>query len=175
SILYIISGNRDFLLTKDFADATDATLLPDPTLLLWANRSAIITHGDLLCTDDLPYQKFREMVHAPAWQQQALAMPLAQRIQVAKQMRAQSEQSKQTNDYNIMDVNQDAVLNWFHTAEASRMIHGHTHRPQDHVLPDGQERIVLSDWDLDTEAEKQRAEILQWSVEEDLKRIPVKH
>ena len=171
SIIYIMAGNRDFLLAQDFADKTDSTLLPDPTLLLWGKHRTIITHGDLLCTDDTAYQEYRKMVHSPAWQQQALAMPLEQRIQVALQMRAQSEQSKQTNSDAIMDVNPQAVLSWLQAAEATCIIHGHTHRPQDHLLSDELERIVLSDWDLDTAPEKQRAEILQWSIAEGLKRI----
>lgn len=173
AIIYILAGNRDFLLDKDFAKATDITLLPDPTVLLWAKSRTIISHGDLLCTDDIAYQEYRKMVHSPQWQQQALAMPIAQRIQVAKQMRQQSEQSKQNNADEIMDVNPETVSSWMQAAEATRIIHGHTHRPADHTLTEDQTRIVLSDWDLDTTPEKQRAEVLQWSVTEGLRRIPI--
>ena len=171
SSIYIMAGNRDFLLSQDFAGKTSSTQLTDPTLLSWGENCAIITHGDLLCTDDITYQEYRKMVNSPIWQQQALAMPLQQRIQVAQQMRMQSEQSKQTNSDEIMDANSNTVSSWMKTAQTTRMIHGHTHHPHHHILSDNQERIVLSDWHLDTTPEKQKAEILQWSITDGLKRI----
>ena len=48
---------------------------------------------------------------------------------------------------------------WMQQAGAQWLIHGHTHRPADHVLPGGGMRLVLSDWHMD--AHSQRAEVLQ--------------
>jgi UDP-2,3-diacylglucosamine hydrolase len=39
----------------------------------------VLVHGDAQCTDDEKYMAFRAQVREPAWQQQFLAMPLAQR------------------------------------------------------------------------------------------------
>jgi UDP-2,3-diacylglucosamine hydrolase len=44
-----------------------------------------------------------------------------------------------------MDVNAEAVTDLMAASGATLMIHGHTHRPDRHRLPEG-ERIVLGDW-----------------------------
>jgi UDP-2,3-diacylglucosamine hydrolase len=43
--------------------------------------------------------------------------------------------------------------------DAQHLIHGHTHRPGQHALENGRERLVLSDWDLG--ARPARAEVLR--------------
>lgn len=159
--IFFIHGNRDFLIQQPFAQHTAITLLPDPTLLLWQNTSTILTHGDLLCTDDLKYQQYRQMIHTPQWQQQALAMPLQLRLATAQQMRQKSIEAQKHNTMEIMDVNPEAVLSWMQEAQAQLMIHGHTHRPHDHQLTPTTQRIVLTDWDLN-HPEHKRAQVLRW-------------
>ncbi len=44
-------------------------------------------------------------------------------------------------------------------AGATRLLHGHTHRPGDSALAPGFDRLVLSDWDLD--GDTPRAEVLR--------------
>ena len=51
------------------------------------------------------------------------------------------------------------VKQWLLAARAGTLIHGHTHQPAEHDLGDGQQRVVLSDWDL--AAQPPRAQVLQ--------------
>ena len=50
----------------------------------------------------------------------------------------------------IMDVEQTTVEKFMREFGASRLIHGHTHRPADHRFTDDdghvRERLVLGDW-----------------------------
>ena len=94
--IYLLHGNRDFLLGAGFATASGVTLLPDPYVLSLPTWQFVLSHGDALCTDDTAYQAFRRQVRDPAWQQAFLAKPLAERQAIARHMRAQSEQ-KQTS------------------------------------------------------------------------------
>jgi UDP-2,3-diacylglucosamine pyrophosphatase LpxH len=54
--------------------------------------STLLTHGDLLCTDDLPYQEFRVKSHSAEWQENVLSKPLILRLLYARWYRLQSFQ-----------------------------------------------------------------------------------
>ena len=128
---------------------THCKLLGDHEVIDLYGTPTLIMHGDTLCTDDVDYQKFRQQVRNPAWQQQLLAMPLAQRAAIAKSMREQNESAKADKTHDIMDVNQDTVESEMLKYSVTHLIHGHTHRPDTHEFTaNGQnmQRIVLGDW-----------------------------
>lgn len=150
--LYWIAGNRDFLVGREFAAATGAVLLADPSVVDIAGCKIVLAHGDAQCTDDTAYMAFRAQVREPGWQAAFLAQPLAQRKQIIDGMRKGSRDAQRMKAQDIMDVNAGAIASLFDGAGARLMIHGHTHRPARHVLqgPDGMlERLVLPDWDVD--------------------------
>jgi UDP-2,3-diacylglucosamine hydrolase len=144
--LFFMHGNRDFLVGSSLMQAVNATLLQDPAVLGVGERRWLLTHGDALCLADTDYLRFREQVRSSTWQRDFLALPLAQREQVARHLRSESEARKLT-DQDYADVDHAAADVWLDAAQAGGMIHGHTHRPAEHVLPSGRPRIVLSDWD----------------------------
>lgn len=142
-------GNRDFLLGDDYAQQCGMTVLDDPCVLSLHGVPTLLSHGDLLCTKDLPYLAFREQVRAPEWQAWFLSQSIGERIAFAKQARAQSQEHTQNTDAMLMDVTPEAVTKWFDTHGVTRMIHGHTHRPATHTHDvNGQActRHVLADW-----------------------------
>jgi UDP-2,3-diacylglucosamine hydrolase len=147
--LYIMHGNRDFLMGDKFACACNAKLLPDPSVIDLHGTTTLLMHGDTLCTDDNTYQAFRAQVRDPAWQKGFLAQPLAARKAAIEKVRMQSEQDKSHKSEAIMDVAPAAVEQALRENHYPRLIHGHTHRPAKHVHTlDGKncERWVLSDW-----------------------------
>ena len=158
--LYVMCGNRDFLLDRlppaiaapaGFAQRTGATMLDDPCTAMLFGDPVVLAHGDALCTDDREYQKVRAVVRGNAWQTQFLARPLTERLAIAQQLRADSERAK-AGRY-IADVNGAAVDELLRSAGARTMIHGHTHRPACHDWRlDGRSarRWVLPDWEAAT-------------------------
>jgi UDP-2,3-diacylglucosamine hydrolase len=147
--LYVMHGNRDFLLGERFATITGARLIADPSRVALAGSDYLLMHGDTLCTDDSAYQEFRAQVRSPAWQRDFLAEPLARRRAHMQELRRRSEQEKQAKPAAIMDVNPLAVVATMQAQRAARLIHGHTHRPGRHAIdiPDGSGvRWVLPDW-----------------------------
>ena len=148
--LYLMHGNRDFLLGEDFAIACQLELLSDPVLLQMAGKKILLSHGDALCTDDQVYQQFRTQVRHAEWQQQFLAQPLSARLAFAAQARDQSRQNKSMQSMEIMDVNADAVAAMFRQYNyPDILLHGHTHRPDKHTLTidaHACQRWVLGDW-----------------------------
>jgi len=146
---YFMHGNRDFLLKHAYADTAGLTLLPDEYVADLYGEPVLLMHGDSLCTDDVPYQQFRQMVRDPVWQQSFLAKAPAERLQVALKARDASAEHKESVGMGIMDVNAEQVQAAFKRHGVRRMIHGHTHRPDIHNLIIGDhlsQRIVLGDW-----------------------------
>ena len=146
---FVMRGNRDFLLGAGFERATGARLLPDPVLADLDGTPVLLTHGDLLCTDDLAYQQLRSTVRDPRWQRRVLALPLDARAALAGAARAGSRAHTARAAEAIMDVNAAAVAAAFRASGAQWMIHGHTHRPGTHQIDvDGRPatRVVLDAW-----------------------------
>ena len=143
--VFFMHGNRDFLVGDGFLRGCNVTLLPDPTVFSFAGRRWLLTHGDALCLADTDYMKFREQVRSAAWQRDFLAQPLAQRQAIAREIRGESESRKRKATV-YADVDETFALAWLEVADAQAMIHGHTHKPAEHVLGQGT-RTVLSDWD----------------------------
>ncbi|MDT8399969.1 MAG: UDP-2,3-diacylglucosamine diphosphatase [Pseudomonadales bacterium] len=148
--IYLMHGNRDFLLGEDFAGRCRAHLLAEPFLLQCHGRQYLLLHGDALCTGDLDYMRFRHLVRSPQWQQQFLSQPLALRQQFAEQARARSRAMSSNKAEDIMDVNPEEVVKVMAAHRVKTLIHGHTHRPGRHDLALGTttaQRLVLGDWD----------------------------
>lgn len=147
--LYLMHGNRDFLIGEQMCAATGATLLADPTVVDIQGVRTLLLHGDTLCLDDPDYLAFRNKVRDPAWQGLFAAKPIDERRRIAVALRADSRSSQMSKSETIMDVAQRAVIEAFRASNCTRMIHGHTHRParHEHVV-DGRscERWVLADW-----------------------------
>ncbi|MGE8540351.1 UDP-2,3-diacylglucosamine diphosphatase [Acinetobacter sp. ANC 3813] len=141
--IYFLSGNRDFALGKKFLNQFNAVLLKDIETLNIGQKSIRIEHGDLLCTDDVSYQKFRKIIRNPLLLGFLKQMPLSFRQKLANGFRKKSQQANLVKSYEVMDVNQQAVKQAL--TEVNILIHGHTHRPQIHDV-DGKPRIVLGDW-----------------------------
>jgi UDP-2,3-diacylglucosamine hydrolase len=163
--IWLMHGNRDFLIGQTFSKATGVTLLPDPTVLQAFGRTLLLTHGDELCVADADYQRFRRQVRDPGWQQAVLARPLAERRALAQSVRHESEARKHGSEMNDWaDVDADAAAAWLNVAGTDVMIHGHTHRPGSGAIGLHNTRHVLTDWDLD-DASAPRAEVMRLSAD----------
>lgn len=145
--LFVMHGNRDFLIGPQFAADAGATLLDDPSIVEVDHQRILVAHGDAYCTRDTEYQRLRTMFRSPAWQGHVLASSLDERRALAASLRAKSIAANENKAANIMDVTPDSVQQALDEAEASLMVHGHTHRPGIHDLGNGRRRIVLGDWD----------------------------
>ncbi len=156
--LFFMHGNRDFLVGPALMAQCGAQLLRDPCTLSFNAQHWLLSHGDALCLDDVPYQAFRTLVRSAAWQADFLRQPLIQRQAMAKRMRAQSEAAKQASGQ-FADADKAMTHQWLSQANAATLIHGHTHQPADHVLSGGRLRLVLSDWDV--AAQPPRAQVLR--------------
>jgi UDP-2,3-diacylglucosamine hydrolase len=147
--VFFMHGNRDFMIGTEFAYETGVNILKDPHRVNMYGQKALLSHGDVLCTDDVQYQKIRKMTRDPAWQATMRAKPLKDRLRMAEEARRQSLEQTLNLSMNIMDVNQDAVVSVIRKFSVDILLHGHTHRPGVHTVDLGRhkaKRIVLGDW-----------------------------
>jgi UDP-2,3-diacylglucosamine hydrolase len=158
--VFVLHGNRDFLLGAGFEARSGCRVLPDPVVAEVDGERLLLTHGDLLCTDDVSYQALRTMTRDPAFQQRLLALSLEQRQLLASTARAGSRAHTSAVRPAIMDVNAATVARVFEAADVRTMIHGHTHRPAVHEGqgPGGPtRRIVLDAW-------YEQGSVLEWNA-----------
>ncbi len=155
SKVFVMRGNRDFMLGKapvgkpTWLANTGAMFLPDPCVIDAFGTRVVLTHGDLLCTDDTDYQNYRKVVRHEAWATECLTKPLSERQAIASNIRSKSALDKGDKPAAWMDAKDDAVWAMATAAEATVMIHGHTHRPALHLHRQGARalsRHVMPDW-----------------------------
>jgi UDP-2,3-diacylglucosamine hydrolase len=158
-----MAGNRDFLVGVALLRDCGVMALADPTVLVACGERLLLTHGDALCLEDTAYQQFRAEVRTAHWREAFLARSLAERRELAAKMREASQRhQRDQKPENWADLDIGTAVQWMHEAGTPVMVHGHTHRPGTQELAPGFTRAVLSDWDLDTGAE--RAEVLRLSL-----------
>ena len=143
-------GNRDFLIGPDFASSAGMKILTDPVVEEMFGDPVLLMHGDLLCTEDIDYQKFRKVSRDINWQKEFLSKPLAERRIIAQNLRGASKEATGKKKEEIMDVSECEVIKIIQESSVSLLIHGHTHRPNSHSIAlekHTAKRIVLGDWD----------------------------
>jgi UDP-2,3-diacylglucosamine hydrolase len=157
----LMHGNRDFLLGEQFCAMTGCRLLGDYERITLFGQPVLLTHGDLLCTDDTRYMTLRSELRSPAWQREFLAKTLDERRQIASDLRQLSATEIAAKSDYIMDVNQAAVERTMHEFDVALLLHGHTHRPAVHrfaLAGRPAARIVLGAW-------YEQASIVRWTAE----------
>lgn len=140
--IYFIHGNRDYLIGKKFADACGMTLLNEKAVIDLYGTPTLLLHGDLLCTEDQAYQRYRKIMFSPFMKNIALLLPLWLRRKLAKKLRGVSQESNRSKSIMMMDVAEASVLKNFSDYQVQLLIHGHVHRQAMH----NNNRMVLGAW-----------------------------
>ena len=143
--VFVMTGNRDFLLAQEFAHQTGCELIDSPYLLEVNEHQYVLTHGDELCTDDESYQQMKSILQHPITKAIFVRLPKNWRLKLSGQLRQKSINAQQTKTRKIMDVNQAAVNELMEKYPDADLIHGHTHRLNTHIEPRFT-RHVLGDW-----------------------------
>ena len=145
--IFLMHGNRDFLLGSKFEEMTGAEIIDDMTIIEDEFCKIMVSHGDVFCTDDIEYQKLKKTLRSDEWIKSFLSKTIEERIIFANQLRSQSAESSSNKAESIMDVNLDYVDEVIEKNNLDILIHGHTHRPAIHKLDSGASRAVLGSWE----------------------------
>ena len=85
-------------------------IITDPSYEKMFNQPVLLMHGDLLCVDDVDYQKFRNISRTPQWKDDFLSKSLSERKEIAQNLREISKQATGKKREEIMDVSQEEVI-----------------------------------------------------------------
>ena len=143
--VFVMAGNRDFLLSNSFAKKTGCQLIKEPYVLKHNEKNYLLIHGDSLCTDDVDYQKLKKVLRNPIIQFVFLHLPKNLRLKLTGQLRKKSIEAQSYKSEKIMDVNQLTVDKLMANYSDTDLIHGHTHRQNTHKM-ERYTRYVLGDW-----------------------------
>ncbi|OGT08934.1 MAG: UDP-2,3-diacylglucosamine diphosphatase [Gammaproteobacteria bacterium GWE2_37_16] len=149
--VFLMSGNRDFLLGKDFAYDSDCILLEDPTVIDLYGRKTLLTHGDLLCGKDALYAKFRALTRDKVRQQMFLSLPFCIRKNAASFVHTLScIRGLSRSRVDLKNTVQKEALLMMQKFNVDQIIHGHIHMPLiEETNQDGKRmrHIVLGSWE----------------------------
>ena len=149
--IFLMHGNRDFLLGQAFCKAAGCTLIKDPSVVDFYGEPVLLMHGDSLCTRDEAYMKLRRTLRNPLSLWILRHLPLSTRHKLARKLRSESKTQTRMKANDIVDVTAEEVPRIMQQHRVHTLVHGHTHRPAIHklTLDDGSagRRIVLGDWD----------------------------
>ena len=159
--VFVMAGNRDFLLSRKFEVETGCTLIQEPYVLEHNTKKFLLIHGDSLCTDDINYQKLKKVLRNPIVKFVFIHLPKSTRLKLTGQLRKKSIEAQSYKSETIMNVNQLAADKLMSKYPGYDLIHGHTHRKNTHIT-DGYTRYVLGDWDNGKGNAIKLSESLEW-------------
>ena len=159
--VFVMAGNRDFLLSNTFEKETGCKLIKEPYVLEHNTNKFLLIHGDSLCTDDVNYQKLKKVLRNPLVKFIFLHLPKSTRLKLTGQLRKKSIEAQSYKSETIMNVNQLAADKLMSKYPGYDLIHGHTHRKNTHIM-DGYSRYVLGDWDNGKGNAIKLSESLEW-------------
>ena len=143
--VFVMVGNRDFLLSKQFESESGCKLICEPYLLEHNADKFLLIHGDSLCTDDINYQRLKRILRSPITQFIFLKLSKKFRLKLTGQLRKKSIEAQSYKTEELMDVNQAATDLLMSNYPGFDLIHGHTHRQKTHT-EEKYIRYVLGDW-----------------------------
>jgi len=159
--VFVMVGNRDFLLSHNFEAETGCTLINEPYELEHNTKKFLLIHGDSLCTDDINYQKLKKVLRNPLVQYIFLHLPKNIRLKLTGQLRKKSVEAQSYKSSKIMDVNQQTTDLLMSKYPGYELIHGHTHRQKTHTMKN-YTRYVLGDWSQNKGNAIKLSENLEW-------------
>jgi UDP-2,3-diacylglucosamine hydrolase len=145
--LYVVPGNRDFLLDRRFEHETGARLAPEGLLCAAGPAMRLLcVHGDELCTRDLAYQRLKRVVRSGAVRWLAPRLPGSLALGVARRLRRASTQAVARKPAETKLQQTSEVLRLSRKAGAQTLICGHAHVFRDERLEEGIRWVVLDAW-----------------------------
>ena len=143
--VFVMAGNRDFLLSKQFELKSGCQLISEPYTLEHNYNKFLLIHGDSLCTDDVNYQKLKRILRNPITKFIFLTLSKNLRLKLTGQLRKRSVEAQSYKTQELMDVNQKTTDILMSKYPGYDLIHGHTHRQKTHI-EEKYTRHVLGDW-----------------------------
>jgi UDP-2,3-diacylglucosamine hydrolase len=147
--IYIMHGNHDFAIGKQFTKETGVQLINDCYILNTPLGKILLSHGDIFCTLDKSYQKMKTILQH-RWSIGCLKLlPISIRSSIKDYLQAATKltytKHKNKNKYLVVT---DALLRFATHYQVNCIIHGHTHNPGYYIIQNNPmiERYEIPNW-----------------------------
>ena len=137
----LLHGNRDFLVGREWTDATGCVLVPGGIRTVLGGAKALLLHGDELCVRDLPYQRAKAWLRRPFVKAFARSLPLALAEAAARRARAKSRMVIQAGDQSRFLPTREALAAALATG-VDLLVFGHIHRLAMGTVAGGSYRVL---------------------------------
>ena len=145
--IFLFYGNRDFSYGKYVNRRFGATVLGDgQAITLNDHRPVWLEHGDLLCTGDRRYLRFRRIVRSGPVRLLFRLMPWSMASRTIDRVRTKTAADKSRKSTKEVEIDLEAARRRLEYTRCKVLICGHTHRPRTEDLGAGYRLIVLPPW-----------------------------
>jgi len=150
--VYLIPGNRDYLVEKRFERATGVRVLKEFVVREFAHRRVLLTHGDFVYNRNPKYVAYRRLMELRPIRGAYLSIPEGASRRIARGFRGVSRMTTSPFRWSQRDLIADARSHFRRGIEV--LVCGHIHAPQ-HVRTEVQGKprdiYILGDWDGGTQ------------------------
>lgn len=145
--IYLFYGNRDFAYGPYVTRRFGGTVLGDgQQITLTDSRPAWLEHGDLLCTADRRYLRFRSFIRSWPVRLCFWLMPWSWARATIERLRRRTAADKKRKPADTMQIDADAARRRLEARRCKLLICGHLHRALGQDLGAGFRLIVLPAW-----------------------------
>lgn len=147
--IYIMPGNRDFLLGESFASECGCQLINDPHKIDLYGRATLLAHGDIFCSKDLKHVAFRKLTQSKVAQKIFLRLPLFFRKLLANSVRTISSVDNRLRVGDFRAPQQSLINQMLTQYAVTQLIFGHIHQKTVSTFQLNRQnitQIILSDW-----------------------------
>ena len=145
--IFLIFGNRDFAYGRYVNQRFGATVLGDGQQITLADtRRAWLEHGDLLCTADRSYLRFRAVIRSGPVRFLFWLMPWSIARRGIERIRNRATADKRSKPAKMLEIDPAAAERRLAATHSQLLLCGHTHRPQALDLSAGKRLLVLPPW-----------------------------
>jgi UDP-2,3-diacylglucosamine hydrolase len=149
--IYLMAGNRDFLLGNNFAQTSSCVLIEDPHIIDLYGKSTLLTHGDILTGREIKYRLFRLLLRTPGLLSLFLKLPIGIRLWIARQLRQHSKnrQKCSVNKPHLIEPQLHELKKLLDQFTFEQIIYGHVHQATSGVMMVNNKNIdyiSLAEW-----------------------------
>jgi UDP-2,3-diacylglucosamine hydrolase len=128
--IHLMTGNRDFLLEeRDRPEAlAGVRFLSDLCTIPLGKQTALLTHGDLLCSADTAYLRWRAVCRSRLFRTISRLLPAGMARKLGRKARSTSEAAIQAKPKEVLEVTPETAIDLARAWGADLIICGHLHR-----------------------------------------------
>jgi UDP-2,3-diacylglucosamine hydrolase len=142
----LLQGNRDFLLGRREGARLGVRVAGESLGVDVQGMRLFLTHGDVFCSRDRPYQRMKTVLRSPVVRGLARILPPFAVRALARRLRARSERAVSAKPPGVTSLHIPDVEALVREKGFDAVICGHVHQSDERGFAGGARLVVLSEW-----------------------------